>query len=401
MSAVVILSTARTALTKSARGAFNNTHGITLAGHALANAIERAGVAPEEIEDVIMGCAYPEGATGFNIGRNAAMAAGCPPSTSGATINRYCSSGLQAIAMAAGRVKNDGVPIAAAGGVEQISMVQMGKDVNLSNMTEEDLFKRMPALWMTMIETAEIVADRYQVSRERQDEFALLSQQRTAAAQEAGLFADEIVPLRATWKKIDRETKEVSYEEVVADRDDCNRPDTTLEGLAALKPVFKDGQQVREGKYVTAGNASQFSDGASACVVMSETEAEKRGLEPLGAFRGFAASGCNPDEMGIGPVFAVPRLLERNGLKIDDIDIWELNEAFAAQAVYCRDELGIDPEKVNVNGGAIAIGHPYGMTGARCAGHLLLEGRRRGARYGVVTMCVGAGQGAAGLFEIY
>jgi acetyl-CoA C-acetyltransferase len=303
--------------------------------------------------------------------------------------------------MAAGRVLNEGVPIVAAGGVEQISLVQMGKDVNLSHMTEKALFKRMPALWMTMIETAEIVADRYQVSRESQDEFALLSQQRTAAAQEAGLFADEIVPLNATWKKIDRETKEVSYEEVVADRDDCNRPDTTLEGLASLNPVFKDGQQVKEGKYVTAGNASQFSDGASACVVMNETEAEKRGLQPLGAFRGFAVSGCNPDEMGIGPVFAVPRLLERNGLTIDDIDIWELNEAFAAQAVYCRDKLGIDPEKVNVNGGAIAIGHPYGMTGARCSGHLLLEGRRRGARYGIVTMCIGAGQGAAGLFEIY
>jgi acetyl-CoA C-acetyltransferase len=401
MSGVVIMSTARTALTKSARGAFNNTHGITLAAHALKNAIERAGISPDEVEDVIMGCAYPEGATGFNIGRNAAMAAGCPPSTAGSTINRYCSSGLQSIAMAAGRVLNEGVPIMAAGGVEQISMVQMGKDVNLSNMTEKALFKQMPALWMTMIETAEIVADRYQVSRESQDEFALLSQQRTAVAQEAGLFADEIVPLKAMWKKIDRETKEVSYEEVVADRDDCNRPDTTLEGLASLNPVFKDGQQVKVGKYVTAGNASQFSDGASACVVMNEKEAEKRGLEPLGAFRGFAVSGCNPDEMGIGPVFAVPRLLARNGLTIDDIDIWELNEAFAAQAVYCRDELGIDPEKVNVNGGAIAIGHPYGMTGARCSGHLLLEGRRRGAKYGIVTMCIGAGQGAAGLFEIY
>ena len=401
MPGVVIVSTARTALTKSARGAFNNTHGITLAGHALENAIKRAGVSPEDIEDVIMGCAYPEGATGFNIGRNAAMAAGCPPSTAGSTINRYCSSGLQSIAMAAGRVLNEGVPIVAAGGVEQISLVQMGKDVNLSHMTEKALFKRMPALWMTMIETAEIVADRYQVSRESQDEFALLSQQRTAAAQEAGLFADEIVPLNATWKKIDRETKEVSYEDVVADRDDCNRPDTTLEGLASLHPVFKDGQHVKEGKYVTAGNASQFSDGASACVVMNETEAEKRGLQPLGAFRGFAVSGCNPDEMGIGPVFAVPRLLERNGLTINDIDIWEVNEAFAAQAVYCRDKLGIDPEKVNVNGGAIAIGHPYGMTGARCAGHLLLEGKRRRAKYGIVTMCVGAGQGAAGLFEIY
>ena len=399
MPGVVIVSTARTALTKSARGAFNNTHGITLAGHALENAIKRAGVSPEDIEDVIMGCAYPEGATGFNIGRNAAMAAGCPPSTAGSTINRYCSSGLQSIAMAAGRVLNEGVPIVAAGGVEQISLVQMGKDVNLSHMTEKALFKRMPALWMTMIETAEIVADRYQVSRESQDEFALLSQQRTAAAQEAGLFADEIVPLNATWKKIDRETKEVSYEEVVADRDDCNRPDTTLEGLASLNPVFKDGQQVKEGKYVTAGNASQFSDGASACVVMNETEAEKRGLQPLGAFRGFAVSGCNPDEMGIGPVFAVPRLLERNGLTIDDIDIWELNEAFAAQAVYCRDKLGIDPEKVNVNGGAIAIGHPLGSTGARIFTTLVHEMKRREVQYGLVSMCIGVGQGISTIVE--
>ena len=259
----------------------------------------------------------------------------------------------------------------------------------------------MPALWMTMIETAEIVAERYGVSRESQDEFALLSQQRTAAAQEAGRYADEIVPLETTWKKVDKETKEESFAAVVAERDDCNRPDTTLAGLGALQPVFKDGQQVKEGKYVTAGNASQFSDGASACIVMDAREAEKRGLEPLGALRGLAVHGCDPDEMGIGPVFAVPRLLERHGLGIDDIDLWELNEAFAAQAVYCRDRLGLDPEKVNVNGGAISIGHPYGMTGARCTGHLLLEGKRRGAKYGVVTMCVGAGQGAAGLFEIF
>ncbi len=401
MADAVIVSTARTAMSKSVRGLFNNTHGITLAGHALKHAIERAGVDPAEVEDVILGCAYPEGATGFNIGRNAAMAAGCPPSTAGMTVNRYCSSGLQAIALAAGRVLNEGVPIMAAGGVESISLVQFGGSANRANATEEALFKRMPALWMTMIETAEIVADRYDVSRESQDEFALLSQQRTAAAQQAGRYDDEIVPLETTWKKVDKETKEASFEEVVAERDDCNRPDTTIEGLASLQPVFKDGQQVKEGKYVTAGNASQFSDGASACIVMDGKEAEKRGLEPLGAFRGFAVHGCEPDEMGIGPVFAVPRLLERHGLGVDDIDLWELNEAFAAQAVYCRDQLGIDPGKLNVNGGAISIGHPYGMTGARCTGHLLIEGKRRGARYGVVTMCVGAGQGAAGLFEIF
>jgi acetyl-CoA C-acetyltransferase len=401
MAEAVIVSTARTAMSKSVRGLFNNTHGITLAGHALRHAIERAGVDPAEVEDVVFGCAYPEGATGFNIGRNAAMAAGCPSSTAGMTVNRYCSSGLQSIAMAAGRVLNEGVPIMAAGGVESISLVQFGGSANRANATEETLFQHMPALWMTMIETAEIVADRYDVSRESQDAFALLSQQRTAAAQQAGRYDDEIVPLETTWKKVDKETGEESFEQVVAERDDCNRPDTTIEGLASLQPVFKDGQQVKEGKYVTAGNASQFSDGASACIVMDGKEAEKRGLEPLGAFRGFAVHGCDPDEMGIGPVFAVPRLLERHGLGIDDIDLWELNEAFAAQAVYCRDQLSIDPDKLNVNGGAISIGHPYGMTGARCTGHLLIEGKRRGARYGIVTMCVGAGQGAAGLFEIF
>ena len=401
MAEAVIVSTARTPMSKSVRGLFNNTHGITLAGHALQHAIERAGVDPADIEDVVLGCAYPEGATGFNIGRNAAMAAGCPPGTAGMTVNRYCSSGLQAIAIAAGRVINEGVPVIAAGGVESISLVQFGGAANTSNATEKNLFKRMPALWMTKIETAEIVADRYQVSRESQDEFALLSQQRTAAAQAAGRYDAEIVPRETTWQTVDKETKEETFEQVTAERDDCNRPDTTLEGLAALQPVFRDGQQVREGRYVTAGNASQFSDGASACLVMDGKEAEKRGLEPLGAFRGLAIHGCEPDEMGIGPVFAVPRLLERHGLTVDDIDLWELNEAFAAQAVYCRDRLGIDPEKLNVNGGAISIGHPYGMTGARCTGHLLLEGRRRGAKYGVVTMCVGAGQGAAGLFEIF
>ena len=401
MTQAVIVSTARTALTKSGRGTFNDTHGITMGSHALKHAMERAGVDPADVEDVVFGAGYPEGATGFNVGRNIAMAAGCPTSTSGMTVNRYCSSGLQAIAIAAGRVVVEGAPVAAAGGVESISLVQLNGSLNRDHMTEEKLFARMPALWMTMIETAEIVAERYGVSREQQDEFALVSQQRTAAAQEAGRYAEEIVPLTARMKVVDRETKEESFVEHTADRDECNRPDTTLEGLASLKPVFKGGQQVKEGKYITAGNASQLSDGASACIVMSDKEAERRGVEPLGAFKGFAVHGCDPDEMGIGPVFAVPRLLERHGLTVDDIDLWELNDAFASQAVYCRDTLGIDPEKVNVNGGAISIGHPFGMTGARCAGHLLLEGKRRGAKLGVVTMCVGAGMGAAGLFEIF
>ena len=401
MTKAVIVSTARTALTKSGRGTFNNTHGITMGSHALRHAIERAGVESSDIEDVVFGAGYPEGATGFNVARNIAMAAGCPTSTSGMTVNRYCSSGLKAIAIAAGRIVSDGVPVAAAGGVESISLVQMNGSLNRTHATEKALFSRMPALWMTMIETAEIVADRYKVSREQQDEFALVSQQRTAAAQQAGLYGNEIVPLTVEMKVVDKETGEESFVEHTADKDECNRPDTTLDGLASLKPVFKDGQQIKQGQYVTAGNASQLSDGASACVLMSDKEAERRGIEPLGAFRGLAVHGCDPDEMGIGPVFAVPRLLERHGLSIDDIDIWELNEAFAAQAVYCRDKLGIDPEKVNVNGGAIAIGHPFGMTGARCAGHVLLEGQRRGAKLGVVTMCVGAGMGAAGLFEIY
>ena len=401
MTEAVIVSTARTALTKSGRGTFNNTHGITMGAHALQHAMQRASVDPADIEDVIFGVGYPEGATGFNIGRNIAMGAGCPTSTSGMTVNRYCSSGLQAIAIAAGRIVLDGTPVAAAGGVESISLVQMSGTLNRSFATEENLQARMPALWMTMIETAEIVADRYGVSRERQDEFALLSQQRTAAAQQAGRYDDEIVPLTVNMKVVDRETGEESFVERTADRDECNRPDTTLEGLASLQPVFKDGQRIKQGRHITAGNASQLSDGASACILMSDKEAAKRGLEPLGAFRGLAVHGCDPDEMGIGPVFAVPRLLKRHGLTIDDIDIWELNEAFASQAVYCRDTLGIDPEKVNVNGGSISIGHPFGMTGARCAGHLLLEGQRRGAKLGVVTMCVGAGMGAAGLFEIY
>jgi acetyl-CoA C-acetyltransferase len=399
MREAVIVSTARTALAKSVRGAFNDTHGITLAGHALEHAIARARVEGSDVEDVVLGCAHPEGATGYNVARNAAVKAGCPATTAGTTINRYCSSGLQAIAVAAGRIVTEGVPVMAAGGVESISLVQLGGHFNTFYATETELYSRIPELWMSMIETAEIVADRYGITREAQDAFALESQRRTARAQEAGVFDDEIVPLTVRWKKVDKDTAAESFEERTADRDECNRPDTTAEGLAALKPVFRDGQQVRQGKYVTAGNASQFADGASACILMEAGEASRRGLEPLGVFRGFAVHGCEPDEMGIGPVFAVPRLLKRHGLTVDDIDLWELNEAFASQSLYCRDTLGIDPDKLNVNGGAISIGHPYGMTGARCAGHLLLEGRRRGSRYGVVTMCVGAGMGAAGLFE--
>jgi acetyl-CoA C-acetyltransferase len=401
MREAVFVSTARTALAKSIRGTFNNTHGITLAGHALAHAIERAGVDPADIEDVILGSGHPEGATGFNVARNAAVAAGCPVSTSGVTVNRYCSSGLQAIAMAAGRIVNEQVPVMAAGGVESISLVQMGGHFNMYHATDEQLLAAKPALWMSMLETAEVVAGRYGITRQAQDEYALQSQQRTAAAQQGGLFDNEIVPLTTRWKRVDKASGAESLEERTADKDECNRPDTTLDGLASLEPVFANGQQIKQGKFITAGNASQMSDGASACVLMEASEAAARDITPLGAFRGFAVAGCEPDEMGVGPVFAVPRLLERHGLKVDDIDLWELNEAFASQAVYCRDKLGIDPQKFNVNGGAIAIGHPYGMTGARCAGHILLEGKRRGARWGVVTMCVGAGMGAAGLIEIY
>jgi acetyl-CoA C-acetyltransferase len=400
MREALIVSTARTALTKSLRGSFNITHPITLAGHVLHASIQRAGIAPADIEDVILGTGYPEGATGFNIARNAAIKAGCPTSTAGVTINRYCSSGLQSIAMAAGRIVNEGVQVMAAGGVESISMVQFGGHVNMHGATEAGLLSQHPALWMSMIETAEIVAERYGVSREAQDAFALQSQQRTAAAQVAGRFNTEIVPLKTLWHRQEKKTGIDEKVEVTATRDECNRPDTTMVGLASLQPVFKDGQRVKQGRYITAGNASQQSDGASACVLVEAREAARRGLAPLGAFRGFAVAGCEPDEMGIGPVFAVPRLLERAGLKTSDIGLWELNEAFASQALYCMDRLGLDPAIVNVNGGAIAIGHPYGMTGARCVGHALIEGKRRGVRHVVVTMCVGAGMGAAGLFEV-
>ena len=399
MRQAVIVSTARTGLAKSGRGGFNDTHGAVLGGHAVKHAIARAGIAPGEVEDVYMGCGFPEGATGNNIAREALVWAGCPVSTAGVTVNRYCSSGLNAIAMAAQQVMTNCTDIAVGAGVESISLVQMG-GVNLSHYTEEHLLATKPSLWMAMIETAEIVAERYGISRERQDQYSLISQQRTAAAQAAGRFNDEIVPLTTKMKKLDRATGQESIVEVTVSKDESNRPDTTLEGLAALKPVHAGGQQVAVGKYITAGNASQFADGAAAVVVMSEDIAAKKGLKPMGIFKGFAAVGVEPDEMGIGPALAVPRLLGRHGLKVSDIDLWELNEAFASQLLYCTDRLGIPIDTLNVNGGAISIGHPYGMTGARLTGHLLLEGRRRGAKLGVVTMCIGGGMGAAGLFEI-
>jgi len=400
MREAVIVSTARTPIGRAYKGAFNATQPQRLGGHAIAAAVSRAGVDGAEIEDVIMGTAWQQGATGFNIARQAALAAGLPVTVAAMSLDRQCSSGLAAIATAASGIVMEGHSVAVAGGVESISLVQ-NSHANTYKALDPDLVRTIPSLYMSMIETAEIVSERYGVSRQVQDEFALLSQQRTAAAQAAGRFDAEIVPLSTVMEVTDKDTGQVSTREITLTRDEGNRPSTTYEDLSKLRPVFANGQVLREGRHVTAGNASQLSDGASACVLMEASEASRRGLEPLGAFRGIAVAGCGPDEMGIGPVFAIPKLLERHNLTIDDIGIWEINEAFAAQAVYCRDRLGIPSELLNVNGGAISIGHPYGMSGARMAGHVLIEGKRRGARYGVVSMCVGGGMGAAGLFEIF
>ncbi len=386
----VIVSYARTGLAKSARGGFNLTPTMTIAAHAIKHAVAKSGVEPGAVEDVYLG----NGAHGAgNLARLAGLLGGLPVTTGGSTIQRHCSSGLNAVALAANYIRAEGADVVVAGGVESISMPNpgMGGSINM----DAELTEQYPAIYMAMIETADIVAERYKVSRESQDEYSLQSQQRMGAAQANDLFADEIVPMKTKMKVVDRQTKEESIVDTVVDRDDCNRPDTTIEGLQKLGPVRG------EGHFITAGNASQLSDGAAAVVMMEAKEAERRGLTPMGAFRGWAVAGCQPDEMGIGPVFAVPRLLERHGLKVEDIDIWELNEAFASQCLYSRDTLGIDPEKFNVNGGSIAIGHPFGMTGTRCTGHILQEGHRRGAKWGVVTMCIGGGQGAAGLFEIY
>ena len=392
MADIAIVSTARTPIGKAYRGAFNLTHGATLAGHAVQHAVARAAVDPAEVDDVVMGCAMPEGATGYNIARLAALRAGLPVTTSGTTIDRQCSSGLQAIALAAYRVQNEGAKVTVGGGVESISLVQDPEGEGF--VTEAWLQAHKPEVRMSMIDTAETVAKRYGIARDRQDEFALESQRRNAAAQQRRAFADEIVPMTVVKEVVDRKTGEKSRETVTLKGDEGPRADTTLEKLASLKPVMG------EGFVVTAGNACQLSDGASASVLMELKEAEKRNMKPLGIFRGFAVAGCEPDEMGIGPVFAVPKLLKHHGLKVEDIDLWELNEAFAVQVLYCRDKLGIPADRLNVNGGAIAVGHPYGMTGARLAGHLLIAGRRAKAKLGVVTMCIGGGMGAAGLFEI-
>jgi len=400
MREAVIVSVARTPIGRAYKGAFNNTGGVELAAHAVRAAVARSGVDPAEIEDVVLGCAMPEGSTGHNIARQAALRAGLPIQVAGMTVQRACSSGLMGIATAAKQIIDDGVDVVVGGGVESISLVQNEK-ANRYRAGDPWLREHMPQLYMTMLETAEIVAARYNVSREAQDAYALQSQQRTAQAQKEGRFDRELIPVSTTMTVIDKVTEASSEREITISADEGNRPQTTLADLEKLQPVFKGGQQVAQGRYVTAGNASQLSDGAAAVVLMERGLAERRGLAVLGAYRALAVAGCAPEEMGIGPVFAVPRLLKRNGLKITDIDLWELNEAFASQCLYCRDRLGIDPEKYNVSGGSISIGHPYGMTGARCVSHLLMEGKRRGARLGVVTMCIGGGMGAAGLFEIY